>query len=477
MKNKIISVPLLLLLIISAARFYIERDTNFSMSSLNLTLITSIIGIVLFLINVVKQEKFSLLRNNLLSIGVLFVLGFYIVHFFEYLGYSLHLKETIKDMQLYNHNNINSAAICSLSCLLAFLISYIGFPAHPFTKYNSDRTITVSRTRILDIFQIVFLFSFYYFTDKRYFMTGGIGLFSNVLGFSLTSYMSQTFFIAVTLSQSVLRLYTKRVSSFHQYASSYSIAYYLCVLVFILFMLLSGDRGPIMYIILAYGCVYYCKIKKGVGLFKGIVILVLAAYVMNFLGFLRATEGDLSAQKIEQVQKRLNEDYSNEKSLIFSSTTELSYVVRAYHLIYDYTETNGTVYGLSFLNNLLGIIPGIRPLIIYPILGISEADARSVDTAYLSTRLLGSDHGMGTTCVADSYFNFGFVGSLILFFSFGILMRRLDVSIYSNHSGVVVMSFAICFLCFSVYLGRSSFFSPLNLSVYTSIITYLIMHK
>lgn len=232
---------------------------------------------------------------------------------------------------------------------------------------------------------------------------------------------------------------------------------------------MSGDRGPILYIGIIYVVPYYIINKKKLNLLTCIVGLIFAATTISLLGTVREMSGDLSLTKIVEAQQYRKSNLDGE-NLLFANTSELSNVVRAYHVLYYYADSIGVFYGLGLINQLLGIIPGLR-YFLYPLLGIDDS---VINSSILSTQLLNSDHGMGSTCLGDIYINLGFFGSMFFSIIFGAVLRKVDVSLYEigHLSNTFLSLFCLSVLSFAIYIGRATYFVPLGLSFYAWIITW-----
>ena len=118
----------------------------------------------------------------------------------------------------------------------------------------------------------------------------------------------------------------------------------------------------------------------------------------------------------------------------------------------------------------MGIIPGLK-YFLYPLLGIDDS---VINSSILSTQLLNSDHGMGSTCLGDIYINLGFFGSMFFSIIFGAVLRKVDVSLYEigHLSNTFLSLFCLSVLSFAIYIGRATYFVPLGLSFYAWIITW-----
>lgn len=451
-----------ILLIISIFRFYLEYYSFLSIESLSFTLITVAAAILVFLF---RREQYPLLRKNYLKISTLFIVSYVLVHFFEYLAFVVKEYDQITDVELIDINYINSAAICSLCLFLIFLIGYCvtnnGFSTNYCFKGSFSKTF-------LEYVMLLSLIVFYFSAGPRYF-NGGYGEMMNQEGgMPLFAILSQTFLRASQIACSVILIYKLNACTWHRYLRSYSWIYYFSLLIYGFLVLKSGDRGPLFQMALCYVVTFFVINRCKLRLVIAFICICLAAFTLSFLGYMRAMEGDLSVEKIENVQIDRAQRLEG-KNPIFTSTAELSRVVRSYHVLYYYTNEYGINYGLGFLNQLLGIMPGLRYLL-YPILGIEVSS-----TAVSITEMMNSDHGMGTTCAADTYFNFGFIGSLVVFFISGIVVRKMDINSYNGiqYSHPFIICLILSYFSSAITTGRATFFTPFNVLAYSYVFFYI----
>ena len=441
----------------SIYRYYSEYYSELSIESLSLTLLTVTIAVFAFFL---RKEPYKSLRNNYLKISTLFVIGYIIVHFFEYLAFILGISEQIVDVDLIDSHYVNSAALCSLCSFLAFIIGYIktnkGFDFGTHLKIGSKK----------NLLEYCIFFStvlFYISTDSSYFKGGYGELMNQSGGMSVTSFLSQIFVEAFQVACSIIVIYQKgKGCSWIKYVKSYSLIYYISLGVYMYLVLSSGDRGPLFHVAICYIVTYFIINKRKLSLYKTVLCLILAVCFLSFLGIMREMDGDLSVSKIEAANDDRNVRMKGENA-IFANTSELSKVVRAYHVLYYYTNENSIIYGLGFVNQLLGIIQGLR-FVLYPILGI---DIESSST--FVTTLMDSDHGMGTTCVADTYFNLGFWGCIIAFFLWGCFVRKMDISSYdiTQKTSPFVLCVILCYFSYVITIGRATFFAPIGIIAYS----------
>lgn len=452
----------IILLAISIFRFYVEYYSFLSVESLSVTLITVAIALSVFLFH---RDPYHSLRKNYLKISTLFIVGYILVHFFEYLAFVIKEHDQIVDVELIDVNYVNGAAICSLCLFLIFLIGYCATNKGFSANYRFQGSFS---KRFLEYVMLFSLVVFYFSAGPRYF-NGGYGEMMNQEGgMPLFAILSQTFLRAAQIACSVVLIYKFRDCTLRQYIRSYSWVYYLSLLIYCFLVLKSGDRGPLFQTALCYVVTFFIINRYKLRLMVAILCICFAAFSLSFLGFMRAMEGDLSVEKIENTQIDRTRRLEGENP-IFASTAELSRVVKSYHVLYYYTNEHGIIYGLGFVDQLLGIIPGLR-YFLYPLLGIDVSS-----TATLITEMMNSDHGMGTTCVADTYFNLGFIGSLIVFLVCGIIARKMDINSYNGiqYSHPFIVCLILSYFSSAITIGRATFFTPFNVLAYSYAFFYI----
>lgn len=462
-KNSIIILLLYGIFIFTIARYYMSFGEVMSKSSLLHTVITSFVVVFLLFF---YRDKDEYLKGNYLRISYVFVAGYVVVHFFAYAAYLFTDVDFIVGSNFVNSKIINEAAINSLCSLLAFVIGYL-----LTTKKVWQPTVINERFINYDLLALFFMVIFCVTIDKRYFQGGYNEILNQEGGLSVVTSLSQQLAIASFVASSISKALRYRSLSFIAYVKCYSKIFYISLLVYMILVASSGDRGPLIQLSMCYFATYFIINRKKFTLAKALPLMVVAVFALNFIGVYRENSGGINSNNMKMANSAMAEKFSG-GNIFFSSTMELSNVVRSYNVIYEETRIHGTISGIGFVDQMLGFFPGLRPYVIYPIFQYDKGK-REIDTNYLSTRLLNSDHGMGTSCCADIFYNFGFCGTILVFFIFGILTKRMDLELYSEEHNIFAYSFAINYLMLAVYLGRGKLMSPLNISLYSFLFIYI----
>lgn len=462
-KNKIILFMLYCIFAISVLRYYLSFGEGLSRTSLLITVISAFM--VVFLL-ICYKENIDNLNRNFLRISHVFAAGYVVVHFFAYAAYLFTDVDFIIGSNFVSSKIINEAAINSLVCLVAFVIGYVLTKRKGWSASNIDCSYIN-----YDKYALFFIVIFYTSVDKRYFQGGYGEILNNEGGLSVISVLSQQLIIASFVATSISKALSNNNLSVKEYVKSYSLIYYLSVMIYMFLVASSGDRGPLIQLAMCYFSTFFIINKKKFTLAKAIPLMIVAVFALNFIGVYRENSGGVNSGNMMEANSAMSERLSG-GNILFSSTMELSNVVRSYNVIYEETKTHGTINGIGFIDQLLGFFPGLRPYIVYPIFEYDKGK-REIDSNYLSTRLLSSDHGMGTSCCADIFYNFGFWGTVIVFCFFGMFTKKMDIELYSREHNIIAYAFAINYLMLAVYLGRGKLLSPLNISIYSFFLIYL----
>lgn len=449
--------------IITIVRYFFSFGVEMSRESLLFSVISAFLVVIILFF---YKEKNPFLKGNYLRVSTIFVAGYVVVHFFAYAGYLFTDIDFIIGSQFVDSKIINEGAINSLACLISFVIGYV----LTIKRKGSPTSINYSFIKY-EYFTFVFMLIFCVTIDKRYFQGGYNEILNKDGGLSVITSLSQQLTIASFVASSISKALQYNNLSIKEYLKCYGLVYYVLLVIYLLLVALSGDRGPLIQLGMCYFSTYFIINRKKFTLTQALPLALIAVFVLNFIGVYREFSGGVSSDNMKETNSALSEKFSG-GNILFSSTMELSNVIRSYNVIYEETKIHGTIHGLGFFDQLMGVVPGLRPYVIYPIFNYDKGK-REIDTNYLSTRLLSSDHGMGTSCCADIFYNFGFWGTLLIFLLFGILAKRMDIELYSREHNILVYSFAINFLMLAVYLGRGKLLSPLNISIYSFLFIYL----
>lgn len=209
-------------------------------------------------------------------------------------------------------------------------------------------------------------------------------------------------------------------------------------------MALVGNRTIFSYLILPYVISFFSYVKK-LNVTKTMALMILGVIGMYAIQIYRQGGDSLSTNSIIR---------------LFSDIIIPS---RAYLGGFEYVEKMGLTYGVSLLHNFYELIPG---------LGSAVGDSATIGSAEAITTFLfdgTSSSGLGTTIIADVYISFGFVGVLFFMYYLGWFVHKT----WKEPLNDMLIQMAMFSCC--VFMGRSAFFSPLRLIVWSIVFCSIII--
>ncbi|OYD44532.1 hypothetical protein CHU00_16585 [Sphingobacterium cellulitidis] len=451
-------LELIILTLVSLLYFFWGGQTTFSKDYLICILSIALISCFVFF---GVQESEQELKKQYIKHSNLFLLGFLIVHFQFYIDYAFN-NFSASEIEIYfvYFNIINKAVTISVIALITYFLGYLSFRK----PSNWNKTTSIYRysysNKIALIVGVVSFGIYLITTDIRYFL-GGYGSIER----PFLSSLSEQIVIASLFSTIIIgNLMSKEVFGFLTYLRSYPTLFWLLLVPYFIITLNSGDRGPILYTSIAFFVSFVILSRKkfklitiGVFIFIGSMLIMFAAIVRGL-----GQEGTFMS-KVEYALSH-GESYKLSAQSFSPNTFELAISVRAYHSIinsYESIETNHT-YGAVTLYQLLGTVPGLGSVFSI-ITGLTE---KELSSPRIATNLLGANYGMGTSCVADSYLDFGIVSVIILFFIFGRFCRNMELTafIIKYRKNLFLFITSIVLISFAIYIGRSTLFVFLRMS-------------
>ncbi|MBP3942187.1 oligosaccharide repeat unit polymerase [Sphingobacteriaceae bacterium WQ 2009] len=450
-RNHFIFIMQFFLLIFQIFRLIVV-DIPLSEFSLIISIISVLVSTILFF---GFYEPNALAKEQLLRISYLFILGYLIVHFQIYMDYILGNYNKFRGDYLLFNNVVNRTAILSSIGLICFNLGYT-FSLMKGGIIPSYRLSNNSRfNRIPLLLIVVSTFVLFIGTANKAYFFGGYGTVE--LG-SLATYF-QTYFVYGIFAYMIVKSYFLKMkilkSSFMDYVKNLGFLFNLIVATYLILVLTSGDRGPIIQLGLLYLSTYLFSQNKKLKIKYYVLGIFSAAFFITLLGQIRSFQNEGSF--IEKYNQAKINKLSFENSGSFSPTThELAISVRTVHAAVDYTDHFGFKYGIVQLNQLIAIFPGIGS-IVRGITGLEGKDLISADI--LTHHIFGDNpsHGLGTSCLADFYLDFGMIGVVCCFFIFGFWCRYIENSTFQQklpHLFIWILFFV--FLTKSIYIGRSS---------------------
>ena len=442
---------------------YIVLEKSYDESLLSITMIIVVFILIFFFSS---SEEESVLKRQYFKVSSLFVLSFSIVHFQFYIdlimGYT-----TIYSKYTINPDVVNKSSLISALSLGTFFIGYI-FKSN--ISFSSVRIKKVVGDDFSPQTMKVVLFSIFagviFFTPLNYYNAGYITvelptiatIFHKAFIYAAAAYLM--------LNSNKAKSDFLDVNTLFRFIKFNGISVFIVLVAFCMLVLMSGDRGPIIQIGLAFIGVYVFSTRKKYSLATVCSVLVIASLFISLLSHIRHL--DNISSPLMAIEMSLERDTStNSNATISQATEELARSVRTVHAAIDYTNQNGFSYGYYKALHVINLVPGLGSLVI-PLLDLD----REAKSTLVITEHIGSDHGMGTSIIADMWIDFGLFGIIIMFFFFGWFLRVVDVASYSTKKiSLFWNALIISFLITVINISRGTILDSFK----TAVMIYLLV--
>lgn len=417
-----------------------------------------------------KREKYVLLKRQFFKHSNLVILGFIIVHFQYYIDLSLGNIDVDETNIWINSSIILLSFTISLIGLFSFFLGYSSFKKKLVNHIVRMNTIT--DTRLLTFFAFIFFILYFVTANKVYFL-GNYGDVQGGVGKTATymSLLMEVFLLASLIQKSInIKVLDFTSISFITFIKIFKYDLFFVVLPYLLLVLISGDRGPIITFSLIYlsGYLYITHKRINIIIIGG--LLVFGAFAIGVLGQVRKLSSEMSF--IEKVKIVLTDDEMSESSSFSPKTVELAGSVRSLHTIVNYVPSNHDfMYGRFQFQQISAAVPFIS--FIYPALFDDLSSKYKGSASFVTWINQGENplYGEGTTSITDFYVDFGIIGVLIGMFLFGYIIRFMEITMYVSHTNSIFLT--ILFMVYfskSIYIARSSVFFELRTVVWVFIV-------
>ncbi|MGK6340740.1 O-antigen polymerase [Chryseobacterium sp. DT-3] len=412
----------------------------------------------LFSFAFIDRDKNVNLKNNKVKFTVLFLIGFLIVCFQPFVDLALGYLEPSNHYLFIRSGIILKTLLCASIALNSYLFGTSLFEAKKVIIQQEKPLRKMINIRTLKVINVLSFFFFLSqinssFLDANTYGSGRKTSF--LLGYSMLLF--ETSFIAIIL---IMIINNGKKSNFYNYLKQYGYSLIFFVL-YLMLILFSGDRGPIIYLSLAliFGYIYLNNVS--ISSSKLISVIIIGSMLMTILGMIRRTGVTLDSA----INSKIENTYYPDS--VFPMTKELATSVLTISTAVNKVPTRyDHFYGLFMFQNFSVIIPGLNSFL-NARLGIdTNFFSSSVFLTYLS---LGSNAkwGVGTSAVADVYLDFGILGVIVIFIIFGYLTKKIEVYVLGyNSTNFLLVAIYLLFFSFSIYIARSNIVVPLTKLTY-----------
>ncbi|MFI3287702.1 MAG: O-antigen polysaccharide polymerase Wzy [Rikenellaceae bacterium] len=495
-----INITSYLCLLLLVTVLYLFSEMEFNKSSIGWVLFIAALSYLMFFF---RKESNPYISKQFLVPSKLFILGYTIVYFQNVLDVFFGYSDPYNELSILYPSAIIRSSLLSVMGLISFFIGYLLFDRKNSPTKAPQRAIATAETpapqrqkfiplNLLKIFCFALLALYLVFVNKAY-LWGGYGTGVGMGGVaSLVSYFLEGSIYGVLLLHSLnLKAQRQNISlsqntslrktpektklTLVRFIGSLGL-FNLVIALYLLTVLLSGDRGAIIYITLGYFyCYLYCSSKIFSAL-KSLILIAIAGILISVLGVARTMRTIES--KSEQIALAAEILSLREATSLSPPTKELANSLRCLHAVVEERERLGSepYYGRFASYQILSSFPFSGTLL--SLSGLYGSEHTS-SAEYITELIQGRNpsYGDGTACIAELYLDFGPLGVIFAMVLFGLFMRKSD-ELSSGEREVSIFLFALVLLYFahSIFIARSTLLFPLKKAIATFTICYLYIY-
>ena len=467
MKQLIIILNAIVILLCSILLLLYNNGYDADIQLASITL--SIVPIVLYFIH---NNRIASLKGLYLRTSYIFLLG-YIIVFFQ-----LNLDLILCYVSPTNSVFANPVVInkCSLLSVIGLCSYFIGnaiainkdnnFSLKQSFKHSLPRRFLVFQSALLSIFTLLYLFfnavhilngDFIYSEDTMSEKAGSLSNYSSVMVLVLTF---------TRLASNAFNIkYNNEKLSFFDFLKSNGLLFNISVFMYIAFIFMTGDRGPIITIVLAHAITYVTISRKKIKLSVLVLFILTGGLFITAIGEIRKSTNLLTLSDI------LLYKGNNVKQSILPITSELAGSYGTFtNVVKEIPESHDYFYGVMQLRELVCAVPFLYRFIPFV---FSSKDYENSSSSYCTYLIQGANrtYGNGSSILADLYIDFGYVGIVVFMFIIGHLVVKFDYELYFGRNIYWQMA-AVVFFSFSIYISRATLTTPLYYMIPSFIIMF-----
>ena len=425
------------ILIVLIVILFISKPIKFStISELEILKYT-----IIFLFGVIIYFYQNKLNENWFRLDLLFIMGFFIVHFQLPLMYIL--TDFVKSMNLtvsIKENYLNYGVWLASLGGICFLL---GLSINSSNVKQNYEGMFISY-KVLLWFAYIFSIGFISTAGSNY-LSGGIykGLGGHSWGTGISPYFEiLSGFSNILLIILVVVEYKKTSEiSFISWLIRRKKMFLILIITNFLLFLWVGDRGGAITLMMAFLIMFSYFIKK-ISLIEFIVVFLIGAFIMTIIGIGRAIKNEDNIFEGGLKNFKFKSFYSITSELAESSSDLLI-------ALYEIPNKHDYFYGKTMLGDILGTIPFAQTIY----LNISKDKEYEINSSdYLTFCAFGKNPhtGLGATIIADIYINFGIYGVIFLMFLYGVFINFLQNKLDSQND--------IFWIIVAVFVGSTIFY-------------------
>lgn len=447
-------------------------DSTYNSSIQEFAILLPILPMLLYF-----QQNSSILalKGQYLRTSYIFVLGYVIVFFQFNIDLVCH-NITSHSAQFSSPSVINKCLLYAVAGICSYFLGnclalWKGFSIS--RKKTNRRIISSSflkfQSILLFVFAIVYLYynateilsgNFIYSEDAMTEKAGSLSNYSSVMVYVMTfTYLVSRSFNIKSKGESV---------SIWGFIKGNGFLFNLSIALYLIFIFMTGDRGPIITIVLAHAITYVTISKKKLKLVAIIAFIAIGSVGLTAIGEVRRTANILTVSELLKHKSESDaQSISPMTAELAGSYNTFTYAVDKvpdkYDFFYGLMQIRESVYAVPFLYRIVPFV-------------FSSKEYENSSTSYCTFLIQGLNrtYGNGSSLLADFYLDFGYIGILVGMFFLGVVIVRLDSELFLG-SNIYWQVAAIVFFSHSLYISRATLTTPLYYIVPALLIMYL--HK
>lgn len=347
----------------------------------------------------------------------------------------------------FDHNVITKATGLALVGATSFFLGAYYFKIKQPVQTNKIEVFSIRKMRslLISILTILFigilifggkeLFTFRFMATSNI-PPGLLGLFQTSLGLFVIFFLCKG----------------KQVRTYLNAIIKLPLLGLIIYVIFIVMFLFSGDRGPIVQIVLiTLGAL--AAFVKPIRLKFFAVIIVGSMFILTVVAYARSKTTGIGIFSPSSFVER---GLQNAKMGTFTDIgMDLIVNNRNLYVGYKYPETYGFDYGEGMFYYIFAPIPFLPTLFTQ---FFYNKDPIELNSASKITNEVNASYGLGTNMIGDIYMQFGVIGVVIIMFLFGRIVRVSEINMIKNRFPYIIIYFFL--LSYSVYLPRTSILGP-----------------
>lgn len=468
--GNIIFKTIVVISIIFFSLYYIMLGEDGDLRYLPIFLLHAFVISLLFLL---KKESFPQLKGKYLRHSILALIGIWIVFFQVPIDYVLGNVKPNNLFLFVNQNIILKSFVLSIIGLLCFFWGNL-------SAKISKRRLIEKKERVIKVNGLILLsfvsLGLYFFTVNPLYLAG----YYQDVGIGTTAYYFVNFFNIFIFSSFIqrcrnLKVAGVKIKSFGAYLRYIGWPILCLILIYLMSVVLSGDRGPIIVysLLIISGFLFVTRIK--IRVIYLVLLFLLGSIAMTVLGIARGG-GKRGLSFGEKILSSIEGGSVTPQRYGYVSflpyTQELSLSYNALNTVVDYVpKYHDFFYGRFQVQRIFVIVPFAS--IFYPLIFKDNSAKFQTSSSYITWIQQGNfpTYGSGTSAMADLYLDFGLAGVMIGMFFFGYFMRLSEVAMYvTSFPSLFMQVFFMVYLSYVIYISRSSILANLLMVVWIYLI-------